>query len=61
MSDRLLCTAASPMPKDAKKWEWVHPDAVYRDDEYNGLSGGGDYSIYDCPHCGRKLYVELPD
>jgi len=39
---------------------------VDRDDEYNGLSGGGDYERFECinKECAeytRTIYVELPD
>lgn len=60
MSDREVCTKEAPMPKgDGRRWQ--HPDAVDVGEEYNGLSGGGDYDIYKCPHCGLRFYVELPD
>lgn len=37
-----------------------------REDEYGGLSGGGDYEVFECldPKCERstrRIYVELPD
>jgi len=36
------------------------------DDEYNGLSGGGDYERFVCrtPTCSKKneiIYIEMPD
>ena len=36
-------------------------DYVYIEDEYNGLSGGGDYEIYDCSKCDKRHYSPLPD
>ena len=39
----------------------VHPDAKLLYEEYNGLGGGGDYERWECPHCGERFYVELPD
>lgn len=63
-SERTPCTAEHPAPKPGepyRKGDWYHPDAKAVGEEYNGLSGGGDYDIYECPHCGRTLYVELPD
>lgn len=49
------------MPATANKRDYSHDDAKCVDEEYNGLSGGGDYEIYKCPHCGSRFYVELPD
>ena len=40
---------------------WIHPDAELIDEEYNGLSGGGDYEKYKCPNCGKTFRIELPD
>ena len=36
-------------------------DYVYVKDEYNGLSGGGDYEIYNCSKCDKRHYSQLPD
>jgi len=58
--DYQTCTAESPVSKDASG-RWAHPDASCVDEEYNGLSGGGDYETYECPHCGKRFRVELPD
>lgn len=33
----------------------------YEDDEYGGLSGGGDYEIYVCTVCNKRSYSQLPD
>lgn len=55
------CLEGHTMPPEANKWEWAHPDEENVGEEYNGLSGGGDYDIYRCPHCKRKTYSELPD
>ena len=38
-----------------------HPNKTYVDDEYGGLSGGGDYEVYKCLDCGKRIYVQLPD
>ena len=54
-----VCTKDTPKPKDAKGW--AHPDAKLLFEEYGGLSGGGDYERYECPHCGESFWVELPD
>ena len=60
--ERKTCTKDDPMPiGDTGRWR--HPDAVYEDDDY-GKGGGvadGDYEIYRCPYCGKKIYVELPN
>ena len=61
MSDKHHCTKESPMPPTAHKRDYWHNDAKCVDEEYNGLSGGGDYEIYQCPHCESRFYVELPD
>lgn len=60
MSERQTCSKESPMPDNAGGL-WCHPDAVSQGDEYNGLSGGGDYERFKCPHCGLFFRVELPD
>jgi hypothetical protein len=54
------CTKEAPMPPNAPG-RWAHPDADLVLEEYNGLSGGGDYEKYECPHCGKRFWVELPD
>ena len=55
-------TAAKACTKDAPSTRAsFHPDAVDVGEEYNGLAGGGDYDIKRCPHCGKRIYVELPD
>ncbi len=33
----------------------------YLDDEYGGLAGGGDYAVYQCDTCKKRVYVQLPD
>ena len=57
-----ICTKENPYkPGDPGRWQ--HPDAVYVDDDY-GKGGGvadGDYEIYRCPNCDKKIYVELPN
>jgi hypothetical protein len=42
---------------------WEHPDAIEIDEDY-GKGGGvadGDYIRYECPHCGKKFWEELPN
>lgn len=58
--ERKTCTKEAPMPK-GDTGRWLHPDATLDFEEYNGLSGGGDYEHYTCPNCGKAFYVELPD
>lgn len=58
--DRQSCTKESPMPQGSPGF-WQHPDAHSVGEEYNGLSGGGDYESYKCPNCGIRFRVELPD
>ena len=60
VSTRQLCTKERPMPKGAPGM-WQHSDAKSLYEEFNGLSGGGDYERFECPHCGLRFYVELPD
>ena len=57
---RKVCTKDAPMPQGDKGY-WQHPDATLDFEEYNGLSGGGDYEHYTCPNCKKGFYVELPD
>lgn len=59
--DRKHCTANNPMPADASRVEWVHLETQDVGEEINGLRGGGDYDIRECPHCRRRFYVEVPD
>ena len=59
-AERKTCTKESPMPQFADGY-WFHPDAVSGDDENYGLSGGGDYATYTCPHCGKFFREQLPD
>jgi hypothetical protein len=51
---RLVCTAASPMPKNAPG-RWQHPDAKSdpRNDPY--------YDHYNCPNCGLHFAVEVAE
>jgi hypothetical protein len=60
MSERLECTKERPFTNGAHGF-WFHPSARSTGEEYNGLSGGGDYESYTCPHCGISFRVELPD
>lgn len=60
MTDRQICSKENPYPQDGVGY-WQHPDAKIVSEEYNGLSGGGDYLMYKCPNCGLSFYVELPD
>jgi hypothetical protein len=62
MSERKTCTKEMPMPK-GDTGRWIHPDAIYESDDY-GKGGGvsdGDYEVYNCPHCGKRFKVELPN
>jgi hypothetical protein len=58
-----ICTKESPYDNkpvpDGERW--AHFDAKCVDEEYNGLSGGGDYEVYECPHCGVRFRTQLPD
>ena len=54
------CTRDRPMPK-GDQGRWVHTDAKCVSEDYVGLADGGDYERYECPHCGLRFWVELPD
>jgi hypothetical protein len=57
----LTCTAQRPMPLDANKSAWRHPDAQFVREDLGSLSSGGSYDVYFCPHCNTTIDVELPD
>ena len=58
----VVCTAEHP-------WDWAnrpgvrvqHPDMVYLRDDYDTSMLHCDYEVYQCPHCGKKIYEELPN
>lgn len=56
---RGICTKDAPMPK-GDMGRWLHPDAVCVYEEYNGTHSG-NFERYECPHCGVRFMVELPD
>ena len=60
MSERKICTKESPYnSKDKDRREkWQHPDAVSVC-VWEGYPGG-DIETYECPHCGLRFKVELP-
>lgn len=60
MNERHICTAEDPWDESKSKTA-EHPDAEDDGGDYGGLSGGGDYEKYKCPHCGLRFKVELPD
>lgn len=52
---RKTCTKETPRPANAPASEfWKHPDAVM---EYDGDS----YERYECPNCGLRFSVTIPD
>lgn len=55
------CTAEAPMPAGAASYLWRHPFAKCTETEYDSLANGGSYDKYECPHCARTFWVELPD
>ncbi len=61
MIERTQCTKENPAPKDANLRDFYHPDAKYMGDDYGSLADGGSYKKYECPHCGRTFYEQLPD
>lgn len=62
MNERTICTKENPY-KEGDKGRWEHPDAVEIAEDY-GRGGGvadGDFIQYECPHCKKKFWVELPN
>ncbi|HEY9200732.1 MAG TPA: hypothetical protein VIQ81_03960 [Gammaproteobacteria bacterium] len=57
---RYLCNSVHPMPKGAPG-QWAHADAEIIDEDYGGLSGGGDYDRCRCKNCGVEWWSQLPD
>lgn len=53
-----LCTATNPWTPGVEGGGRVeHPDAKYLGDRD---FGDGEYcEHYECPHCGKRFYVEL--
>ena len=52
-----VCTKENPWTPE-KGTPVTHPDAKYLGDRDFGL---GEYcEQYECPHCGKSFYVELP-
>lgn len=57
-----VCSKENPYVKD-DPGRWNHPDAIEIEHDY-GKGGGvadGDYIRYECPHCGLRFSVELPN
>jgi hypothetical protein len=48
------------MPK-GDKGRWSHPDAQDVGSDDGSLASGGCYDIYNCPNCGLRFYVQVPD
>lgn len=40
---------------------WYHPEAKCISEEYYGLLAGGSYEQLECPHCGHRFRVMVPD
>jgi hypothetical protein len=58
--DYQTCTKEKPMPK-GDPGRWAHPDAEFLFAEDGSLSDGGSYDRYECPNCGKRFWVEIPD
>lgn len=57
-----VCTKEDPWEKDkVGDLRTIHPDAISKGDEYGSLGKGGSYERFECPHCGKRFNVELPD
>ena len=55
---RYHCTAERPWTPDKGPWV-VHRDAYAVGEQRNGWPAG-DVQSYQCPHCGTRFTVELP-
>lgn len=55
----IVCTAAKPWDKATKGIPVVHVDAQEVGEQENGWPSG-DVVRMQCPNCGHKWYVELP-
>lgn len=54
------CTAAKPWDGSSSPRQRVrHADAKEVGDQTDGWPGG-DIATYECPHCGHRWTVELP-
>jgi hypothetical protein len=61
-NERHICTAEKPY-QEGMPGRWEHPDAVEIDEDY-GKGGGvadGDFIKYQCPHCKKSFWEELPN
>lgn len=61
MAERPYCTKDAPMPQGTKPGIYYHNDAKVLYSEDGSLSDGGSFDRYECPHCGFRFWVELPD
>ena len=59
MSGFNICTKDDPWDK-SKSGRTSHPDAIEVDDSQRDNYPCGDLVDYDCPHCGLRFKVELP-
>lgn len=59
MQERFICTKENPWTPD--KSRAIHPDAIVIQEDYGSLASGGSYELYECPNCGLKFWVTLPD
>lgn len=58
MSERFVCTKENPWSKQKARFA-IHPDAkrLYSDD-WHSLDAA---DRYECPNCGHRFWVELPN
>lgn len=55
----IICTAENPWDHVKRKGvRIIHPDAK-EGQQHDGYPAG-DYVEYECPNCGKKFEVELP-
>ena len=58
-TERFVCTKQTPWSPD--KGRWVSHDGAYEvpDSQRDGWPGG-DIVTMECPHCGHRWKMELP-
>jgi hypothetical protein len=56
----IVCTRDHPWDKvERKSVRVIHPDADEVGEQRDGWPAG-DMQTYECPHCGHRFEIELP-